>query len=665
MRLLLALALICMVAEPALPAGPTGAACPIEGEGNCQSINDFSDFHVVPSDLSAPGGPIVRADDFVPLADSLSAVCVWGRYLDTSHPDGDQMYDCADAVTDEFRVTVYTDAGGLPGNVVGTSTVSSVSRDTRPPTGLPDPCGDVWGHEVYAYQLELDDPIAGMVPGECHWLEVANNTASPEGIPTNFCVWRWSTVKMAGNAYSFSGSHNGDRGVYEDGGQRSMDLAFCLDVDFEPGGCGILERACCTCPDNGSTCSVETFQACSNFPWGHWDLNAFDCTQATCPTGGPLGDDCLTDAIPITGDTSINFNTACANTDGPTCFEFGCSKLGSDIWFAYTATCTGHLVASMCATGNQYDSMIALYHDQDNPQECVCPDPTLADRPSAVRDENCTGCVTGGAGVVIQVVRPGECWLIRVGGYGFGAGPGQLDVACEEETCRESSPPRPQVLLDTSGSPVVSVKNRYLSFEAGDPGEQQAVQVTFFDLPSPYDTWNGTAMWVGEPRETSENGSTPDPIPGHPTFKAATLRCDPFFTDLSAQGMVHVFHEGIIPNAVYGLRVVEKRCYDLAVPVYSTPIGLSTASWGDTIGDCDVIPCTPSDGSVHIVDVMAVVARFSTADNAIVKARADLEPETPDQVINITDVLRGVGAFVGLAYPFAPTTAAPCNIGRR
>ena len=45
---------------------------------------------------------------------------------------------------------------------------------------------------------------------------------------------------------------------------------------------------------------------------------------------------------------------------------------------------------------------------------------------------------------------------------------------------------------------------------------------------------------------------------------------------------------------------------------------------------------------------------------AILKARADLEPADLDLLINVTDVLNGVNAFVGLVYPASPSTNNPC-----
>ena len=628
-------------------------ACVIEGSGNCQLIEAETAVGAVPSDLSAPGGPMVRADDFVPTSDSISKVCVWGMYFDTTDPEGDGSAGCVQAVHDDFRVTVYADAGGIPGDVIGWSTVSSPARTI---SGETPQCG-TWG-EVYSYQLELDDPIVGMTPGECHWLEVTNDTASPEDVEPNRCVWQWSNAPTSGNNYSFAGSHDGAFGVYEDGGQRSSDLAFCLDTDFEPGGCGQLQRACCTCPDDGGTCTIGTFADCSNLK-GQWLLDAPECVGAPCPLEAPQGDDCETDAIPITGDVSINLSTSCSTTDGPKNPLIKLGTIGSDIWFAYRTSCTGQLVASMCATDVEYDSMIGVFFDPTNPTECACPGPSSATLSGRYSDEGCDGCGTGGAGYLFRDVFPGECWLIRVAGFDGDQGVGRLDVSCEERFCPESSPALHEIILDSHGNPVIIAKNRFLSFSAGDADQNQAVRVTFVDLPPPYDSWNGNQLWVGEPKTTSIPRGHIDP----PTaiFDVSMLRCgDPIYVDWNQFDVVHAFHEGIVPSGTYRIDVIDEECL-VTDDSFSDPLEIVTAKWGDSMGICEAYPCTPPNGDVSIYDVLALINRFVGFPFAISLIRADLEPRCIDLRINITDVLHAVNAFNGLPYPFEPTAADPCQ----
>ncbi len=44
---------------------------------------------------------------------------------------------------------------------------------------------------------------------------------------------------------------------------------------------------------------------------------------------------------------------------------------------------------------------------------------------------------------------------------------------------------------------------------------------------------------------------------------------------------------------------------------------------------------------------------FSNRPTAIVKARVDLEPATPDRLVTILDAVMAIDAFRGLPYPFA------------
>jgi streptogramin lyase len=208
----------------------------------------------------------------------------------------------------------------------------------------------------------------------------------------------------------------------------------------------------------------------------------------------------------------------------------------------------------------------------------------------------------------------------------------------------------------------VSVKNRFLSFTAGEAGRAYAIRVTFVDLPSPFNVWNDAKLWVGPTSEVSENGGSVEPIPNFPNFNAARLQCAPYYTDWSEVGTVHVLHEGIIPLGSYRIQAIDSGCVDLTNESnYSLPLDLTTAKWGDTLEDCTVIPCKPPDGVVRIIDVVGILDRFRSTPDSIRKARADLEPGCLDLVVKISDVLFAVEGFRGFEYPFVPSAADPCD----
>lgn len=235
--------------------------------------------------------------------------------------------------------------------------------------------------------------------------------------------------------------------------------------------------------------------------------------------------------------------------------------------------------------------------------------------------------------------------------------------------CFPSLPAQPERLPLPSGP--VSQKSRYLSFRAGDAGRSQAIRVTFADLPAPYNTWNGAEMWVGEPKTYCENGGQATPpgtgcgqAGGLPTeFQAATLQCGSHFADWSSVDVIHVFHEGIVPDGIYHVQVVAETC-ELTDPAgYSDLLEITMSRWGDAVGTYDEHSgWWPPDGIVGIPsDVTAVLEKFKNLPGNLTKARADLEPARPDLLVNITDVTSALDAFRGFPYPFEPSGPPPCT----
>jgi hypothetical protein len=80
-------------------------------------------------------------------------------------------------------------------------------------------------------------------------------------------------------------------------------------------------------------------------------------------TGGGADDCAVPD--PIAGQGSFSFDTVCATTgtEGQSeslCFAFGTSGIDLDVWFAWTADCSGPTDVSTCA-GASHDTKIAAY----------------------------------------------------------------------------------------------------------------------------------------------------------------------------------------------------------------------------------------------------------------------------------------------------------------
>lgn len=221
--------------------------------------------------------------------------------------------------------------------------------------------------------------------------------------------------------------------------------------------------------------------------------------------------------------------------------------------------------------------------------------------------------------------------------------------------CPESAPPAPDVI----GSDVVT-KNRYLSFSAGTAGASQAIRVSFDALPPPFHVWNSSTMWVGPVSAVSESPGSVVPIPGFPTFNAAQLQCAPHFDDWTQYGVIHTFHEGVVPGGGYTIQVIDATCDLGSEASFSAPLGLPTAIFGDAVKDCNTLPCPPPNGAVDIIDCFAIIQRFVGVSTAIGKARADLEPSCVDLAMNILDVFQCINAINGFGYPFGTTLASPC-----
>ncbi len=264
-------------------------------------------------------------------------------------------------------------------------------------------------------------------------------------------------------------------------------------------------------------------------------------------------------------------------------------------------------------------------------------------------------------------VDPGTCLgdQVSVGGCAaLGEAIGADVEFNTTKTCADACPRCP-VAAPPTKEPIFTAKNRYLSFVSGNPQRETAVQVTFVDLPPPHDVANGRTMWLGPPTVVSESSGRllPEDAPGVPAFQAASLQCEPFTADWSALGTIHIYHEGIIPGGVYEIREIDATC-PLSDPVEVSPaLSLTMSRWGDLVGHCVVTPCTPPNGVVGVAfDAVALLDKFSNAPGAVTKARADLEPGLPDQLINITDITRVLDAFGGAPYPFAgPGASDPCS----
>jgi hypothetical protein len=130
----------------------------------------------------------------------------------------------------------------------------------------------------------------------------------------------------------------------------------------------------------------------------------------SCEAEGPSNDDC-DDAKSIGEVTDMSFDTTSATFDGP-----GHCTHAPNLWYCYTATCTGEATVSLC--GSSYDTMLAVYDG------CGC-------YPSQSDLIECNDDYCGWQSEITFNATAGENYLIEVGGYGSETGQGILNISCE------------------------------------------------------------------------------------------------------------------------------------------------------------------------------------------------------------------------------------------
>lgn len=110
----------------------------------------------------------------------------------------------------------------------------------------------------------------------------------------------------------------------------------------------------------------------------------------------------------------VNGDNRLATSDGPeagaVCGFAEENRLQGDIWYEYTAPCSGTLTVQMC-NGTFYDAVLAIY-PPDEGGACVCPD--KGELPLVCNDDACS---PGGPAIASTEVAEGACYVIRVAGY--------------------------------------------------------------------------------------------------------------------------------------------------------------------------------------------------------------------------------------------------------
>jgi hypothetical protein len=144
------------------------------------------------------------------------------------------------------------------------------------------------------------------------------------------------------------------------------------------------------------------------------------------PAGAqPANDDC-SNAELVFGVGCFPFTTVGATTDGPphaACISYGDDQVNQDVWFEWTPYFSGEALFSTCGgnscTTADFDTKIAVYDG------CGC---ELSDANLLGCNDDAAGCPNYTSALTVPVTY-GQCYMVRVGGYGAAVGTGELGIS--------------------------------------------------------------------------------------------------------------------------------------------------------------------------------------------------------------------------------------------
>jgi hypothetical protein len=186
------------------------------------------------------------------------------------------------------------------------------------------------------------------------------------------------------------------------------------------GGCTVVPPAGVdvNSPAYAEVVALDPF--CCNTAWDADCQEAYDILSGG--GGAPDNDDCA-NATPVSDGVTPFSTIGATGVDITSCTL----NDANDIWYAYTATCTGDAVINTC--GSLFDTALAIF-DACGGTELGC------------NDDFC-----GLQSQLIISVTEGTTYLIRVAGYNGATGIGELTISCGDPV---ECPVVPPVGVDTS-----------------------------------------------------------------------------------------------------------------------------------------------------------------------------------------------------------------------
>lgn len=213
--------------------------------------------------------------------------------------------------------------------------------------------------------------------------------------------------------------------------------------------------------------------------------------------------------------------------------------------------------------------------------------------------------------------------------------------------------------------------NRYLRINPENAGEPVAIRVKhvasgttrFIGEPFEYidNTNDNTMQWAAEANEASpvfrvwdeglclDNGDACNTSDAGACDSGANGPCEP--------APINVFGCIIVPSTFpgtgeeYEIQAIAEGC-DLNDELnFSDPLTLFTTRYGDVFGvpvGPNGVP-TPPNNSTDTIDALGILQAFR-GDLGTGRYIYDIEPEVPDRMINILDVLFALEGFQGIPY---------------
>jgi len=271
---------------------------------------------------------------------------------------------------------------------------------------------------------------------------------------------------------------------------------------------------------------------------------------------------------------SGHWRRSTGDADFTLCDNFGVEDVYNDLWFSYTASCTGSVAITTCDTVD-FDSRIAVY-DACGGTMLVC-------------NDDCGGGVNGLSSELSLLLGSGDTVLVRVGNFAEGSGgTGTMNVSCTEASNGACCVGGTSCIDDLSEADCAAFGGTFMGYNSecatvscGASGDTCADANVAVDGAQSFDTTDATDSGYGEPDDTQCTDAyldwmgSPDQWWRYEVASAGTLTvslCDATSYDTSM-----VLYEGSDCNsltqvACSGDSTVESGCQAYYSGIYDLPV---------------------------------------------------------------------------------------------